>query len=175
MGYTWSMLQGNVDNGGDNNPYGDIPGRNVYLWGYLQDDRRHDIRGSAVWQTTSWLSLGTTYSYSSGAPYNRTFLNSVTGKQDDYRARLSVNPGVNLNDPGDDRPLRLPDIQRVNVKVMVNFRPLTGQNIEAYADFLNVLNLRTVTAVVTDDGPSFGAPKTLMAPMLVRLGARYRY
>jgi hypothetical protein len=175
MGYTWSKLEGNVDNGGDNNAWGDIPGRNVYLWGYLQDDRRHDIRGSATWQATRWLSLGTTYSYSSGAPYSRTFLNSVTGKQDDYRARVSINPGVNLNDPGDDRDLRLPDIQRVNLKVAVNFRPLTGQNIEAYADFLNVLNLRTVTAVITDDGPSFGQPKTLMTPMLVRLGARYRY
>jgi len=48
-------------------------------------------------------------------------------------------------------------------------------NLESYMDFLNVLNLRTVTAVTTDEGPNFGLPRSLMSPMLVRIGARYRY
>jgi hypothetical protein len=176
MGYTWSRLEGNVDNfSGDNNPYGDIPGRDVYLWGYLHDDRRHDIRGAASYQVNGWLSLGTTYSYSSGAPYSRFYRNQATARFEDYRARVGFNPGANPNDPGDDRELRLPDIQRLNIKVQVNWRPLLGVNLESYVDFLNILNLRTVTAVTTDDGPNFGAPRTLMSPMLVRLGARYRY
>jgi hypothetical protein len=176
MGYTWSRLQGNVDNAsGDNNPFGDIPGRDIYLWGYLHDDRRHDIRGSASYQVNNWLSLGTTYSYSSGAPYSRMYRNQATGKFEDFRAGVGFNPGTNPNDPGDDRELRLPDIQRLNVKVLVNLRPLLGVNLESYMDFLNVLNLRTVTAVTTDEGPNFGLPRSLMSPMLVRIGARYRY
>src|SRR5207248_386165 len=108
---------------GDNNLYGDIGPRDVYLWGYLHDDHRHDIRGSASWQATKWLSLGTTYSYSSGGVYSRTFRNDSTGKFEDYRAQVGVSPGGNVNDPTDDRELRLPDIQRLNVKVAVNFRP----------------------------------------------------
>jgi hypothetical protein len=176
MGYTWSKLAGNVDSAnGDNNPFGDNPGRDVYLYGYLRDDRRHDFRGSASWQATDWLTLGTTYSFSSGNPYNKTFRNSVTGKFEDLRAEVGYNPGTNPNDPGDDRELRLPDIYRVNLKVAVNFKPLFGQNLEAYVDFLNVLNTRAVTAVTVEEGPNFGAPRTLTSPMLLRLGARYRF
>jgi hypothetical protein len=175
MGYTWSKLEGNVDNNVDGNPWGDIGPRDVYLFGALQDDRRHDIRGSAAWQATSWLSIGTTYSYSSGAPYSRTYRNLQTGKQDDYRARIGMSASANVNDPADDRALRLPDIQRLNLKIQANLKPLTGIALEPFIDFLNVLNLRTPTAVVTEDGPMFGLPRTLMSPTLLRLGARYRY
>jgi hypothetical protein len=176
MGYTWSKLQGNVDSAGlDNNPFGDNPGRDAYLNGYLRDDRRHDFRGSATWQVTNWLSLGTTFSYSSGSPYSKMFRNNVTGKFEDLRASVGYNPGANPNDPGDDRELRLPDVYRVNAKVVVNFMPITGQNVEAYVDFLNVLNSRAVTAVTVEEGPNFGAPRSLTAAMLMRLGARYRY
>jgi hypothetical protein len=175
MGYTWSKLEGNVDNGGDNNLYGDIGPRDVYLWGYLQDDRRHDIRGTASWQANNWFSVGTTYSYSSGAPYSRTFKNVQTGSFEDYHASIGMDPGGNINDPKDDRPLRLPDIQRLNIKLLGNLKPLTGQNVEAYIDFLNVLNLRTTTAVTTEDGPNYGAPRKTLTPMLIRIGGRYRF
>ena len=175
LGYTWSRLDGNVDNGGDNNFYGDIPGRDVYLWGPLQDDHRHDIRGSFVYSMTNWLSFGSTYSYTSGAPYSRIYRNQITGRAEDLRARVGIDPGNNLNDPTDDRALRLPDIQRLNLRVATNLKPLLGKNLEFSLDFLNVLNLRTTTAVITDNGPSFGAPRTLMNATLLRLGARYRY
>jgi hypothetical protein len=176
MGYTWSRLAGNVDNNTlDNNPLGDDPGRDVYLYGLLKDDRRHDIRGSATWQTTNWLSLGTTFSISSGNPYTKVYRNSVTGKFEDQRAITGLDPGPNPNDPADDRVLVLPDQYRLNLKVVVNFRPLTGQNIETYVDILNLLNTRPVTAVTVEEGPTFGTPKTLATSMLLRLGARYRY
>jgi hypothetical protein len=176
MGYTWSKLEGNVDSVGlDNNPYGDNPGRDGYLYGFLRDDRRHDIRGSFTWQATNWLALGSTASFSSGTPYSRMFFNQVSGKFEDLRAATGYNSGTNPNDPSDDRELRLPDTYRVNLKVVVNLRPLIGQNLETYVDFLNILNTRTVTAVNTDDGPNFGVPRTLASPMLLRLGARYRY
>ena len=122
-----------------------------------------------------WLSLGTTYSYSSGAPYDRLFKNAYSGTFQDYRARRGYTPGANLNDPSDDRELRLPDIQRFNVKVQANLEPLLGIKLEPFVDFLNILNLRTVTQVVTEDGMTFGAPRKLSNPMLLRIGARYRY
>jgi hypothetical protein len=176
MGYTWSRLAGNVDNNTlDNNPFGDNAGRDVYLYGLLKDDRRHDIRGSATWQVTNYLSLGTTFSISSGNPYTKVYRNSVTGKFEDQRANTGLNPGLNPNDPGDDRELVLPDQYRLNLKIVVNFRPLTGQNIEAYTDILNLLNTRPVTAVVVEEGPNFGQPRTLATAMLLRLGARYKF
>lgn len=176
MGYTWSKLEGNVDSAmGDNNAYGDIGPRNVYLWGYLRDDRRHDLRGSATWMVNGWLSLGSTFSFSSGTPYTKLFYNSVTGRFEDQRARFATDPGANPNDPADDRETRLPDIFRVNLKVVLNARPLIGQNLEAYIDFLNILNTRTVTGVTVEEGPNYKAPRSLTAPMLVRLGARYKF
>jgi hypothetical protein len=175
LGYTWSKLEGNVDNSGDNNPYADIAGRDVYLFGFLQDDHRHDIRGSAAYSFTNWMSVGTTYSYTSGAPYNRLFKNATTGKNEDYRARAGTNPGVDLNNPDDDRELRLPDVQRLNIKLNASLKPLTGSDIDVYVDILNILNMRVATAVTTDDGPNFGAVRTLTNPMLFRIGGRYRY
>jgi hypothetical protein len=176
VGYTWSRLAGNVDNNTlDNNPLGDDPGRDVYLYGLLKDDRRHDLRGSATWQVTNWLSLGSTFSISSGNPYTKLYRNSVTGKFEDQRACTGCDPNTNPNDPTDDRNLVLPDMFRLNLKVVVNFRPLTGQNLEAYVDVLNLLNTRTVTAVNVEEGPAYNTPKTLASPMLLRLGARYKY
>jgi hypothetical protein len=175
MGYTWSRLEGNVDNGGENNLYGDIPGRDHYLWGSLQDDHRHDIRGALTYSVTPWLSFGSTYSYSSGAPYTRFYRNPTSGRFEDLHARVGVDPGTNINDPGDDRALRLPDIQRLNLKVSGNLKPLIGHNAELFMDLLNVLNVRTPTAVVTDNGANFGAPRTLTNRTLLRLGGRYRY
>ena len=61
------------------------------------------------------------------------------------------------------------------MKIQANLQPLLGIALEPYIDFLNILNLRTTTAVVTEDGVSFGALRTLMNPMLLRLGARFRY
>jgi hypothetical protein len=175
-GYTWSRLAGNVDSANlDNNPYGDIPPRDVYLYGYLKDDRRHDFRGSATWQATNWLSMGSTFSFSSGTPYTKLYRNNTTGKFEDQRSATGYNPGTNINDPADDRETRLPDVYRINLKLDVNWRPLTGQNIDTYIDFLNVLNLRPVTAVVVEDGPNYGTTRSIGGPMLLRIGARYRY
>jgi hypothetical protein len=175
LGYTWSKLEGNVDNSGDNNLYADIPGRDVYLYSFLQDDHRHDVRGSATYAFTNWLSLGTTYSFQSGAPYSRVFKNALTGKFEDYRARVGSDPGVDINAPEDDRELRLPDVTRLNLKINASLRQLIGSDVDVYFDFLNVLNMRVATAVITDAGPNFGATRTLTNPLLIRVGGRYRY
>jgi hypothetical protein len=172
--YTWSILQGNVFLE-ETNEYGDIPGRNVYLNGPSPYDRRHEMRASAVWQVNPWLSTGLVYNYYSGSPYSRKFYNAETGKFEDYRSRVGTNPGTDLNDPADDRDLRLPDIQKLNLQVRAMLLPLLNVNLEVFADVINVLAVRTTTAVYVEDGPNFGQPSARLDPFRVRLGLRYRY
>jgi hypothetical protein len=172
--YTWSKSNGTVFND-ENNPWGDIGPRDIYLDSVLQDDQRHVIKATSTYQWTRYLTTGLTWSYASGAPYSRFYRNVQTGAFEDVRAPRGINPGNNINDPGDDRQLRLPDIQKINFQVRVNLKPLTGINMDVYGDMLNVLALRTVTDVVDQDGPSFGQTSTLMAPTTVRFGFRFRY
>ncbi len=174
IAYTWSQLQGTVY-GGNSNPYGDITPRDVYLNGPLSDDHRHEVKALMTYQATSWLSLGATDTYYSGVPYSRLFRNTETGNFEDYRARRGSNPGTNINDPSDDRELRLPDVQDMAVQVRVNLRPLIGHRLEFFADILNVLALRTITSVQEQDGPQFGQLTGRMSPFRVRLGASYKY
>ena len=89
------------------NAWGDIPPRDLYLYGPMPDDSRHNIRATLVYRITPWLSTGALYSYNSGMPYSRYFRNDTTGGFDDLRARVGTNPGANINDPGDDRETRL--------------------------------------------------------------------
>ena len=172
--YTWSRLQGNVP-GEENNEFGNIPPRDIFLWGNLPNDRRHELRASVAYQATTWLSAGILYTYYSGSPYSRRFYNPVTGGYDNYRARVGINPGNNINDPSDDRELRLPDQQRFNLQVRANLEPFIGQRLEVYGDVLNALALRTTTGVYTDDGPFFGQANDRADTLRIRLGLRFRY
>jgi hypothetical protein len=172
--YTLSSLEGNVFDG-INNRWGDIAPRDVYLWGDLADDHRHELKMSATYQLTDWLSTGIRYRYNSGTPYSRLFRNDITTDYEDYRARVGINPGTNLNDPGDDRELRLPDIQDFNAQIRANLFPLIGQKLDFYVDVLNVLALRTPTAYGQEDGRNFGIMTSRMAPFRIRLGVNYKY
>ncbi len=172
--YTWSRLEGNVDNN-ENNDFGTVPARDQYLYGFLPDDRRHVVKTSMTFQLTNWLSLGVGWRYLSGAPYQRRFRNDVLGAFNDYRAQVGVNPAGNINDPDDDRPLRLPDRQEMNAQVRVNLKPLTGINLDFNADILNLLALRTTLTVQEQDGPLWSQPANRMETFRLRLGLRYRY
>jgi hypothetical protein len=172
--YTWSRLEGTVMEG-NNNLYGDIEPLDLFLYGPLPDDHRHEIKGNFSYRFTPWLSTTVRYSYYSGLPYNRRYRNEVTGRFESQRARVGANPGNNINDPNDDRELRLPDVQSLNAQVAVNFLPLIGQNLETFVDVLNVLGLRTATSVEENDGPQFGIQRDRMSPLRIRFGLRYRY
>ncbi len=172
--YTLSSLVGNVFNGADNR-FGDIAPRDVYLWGSLPDDHRHEIKFTGQYAFTIWLSTGVRYTYFSGLPYDRLFRNGQTGSFEDYRAGIGIDPGANINDPGDDRTLRRSDLHSVNTQVRVNLHPLIGQRIDFWVDVLNVLALRTVTAVGQEDGRTFGVSESRMAPFQIRLTAQYKY
>ncbi len=174
VAYTWSYLRGSVADV-SNNAYGDIGPRDVYLLGSLPQDHRHEVKGLLTYQAAEWLSLGMIDVYFSGTPYNRTFRNAETGAYDDYRARLGQNPGSNINDPTDDRELRLPDVMEVGLQVRVNLRPLIGQRLEIFTDILNLLALRTTTGVTEQDGPLFGQQTGRLAPFRLRVGASVKF
>ncbi len=172
--YTWSHLDGTVLEGNDN-AYGDIAPRDVFLYGPLADDHRHEIKANFSYRFAPWLSTTVRYSYYSGTPYNHRYRNDTTGGYDNQRARVGTNPGANVNDPNDDRELRLPDVQSLNAQIALNFQPLIGQNLETFVDWLNVLGLRTTTSVEENDGPQWGIQRGRMSPMRIRFGLRYRY
>ncbi len=174
VSYTWSKLEGTVA-GGTNNAWGDIPGRDVFLYGYLPDDHRHAIKAAIGYQATPWLSFGSRTIYTSGFPYDRLFRNPETTTYDVYRAPRGINPGTNINDPTDDRELRLPDQLEVNVQGRVNLMPLIGRALDFYVDVLNLLALRTANSVATNDRQDFGVQRGWMDPFRIRLGLNFRY
>jgi hypothetical protein len=172
--YTLSQLEGNVFDGSDNQ-WGDIAPRDVFLWGPLADDHRHEIKFSSTYQFTPWLSTGMRYRYFSGRPYNHYYRNEVTGNWEVLRARTGINPGTNINDPTDDRELRLPDLQDFNVQVRLNLFPLLGERLDFYVDVLNALALRTPNNIGQEDGRDFGVIRGRQGPFRIRLGLNYRY
>lgn len=173
--YTWSHLEGNVNNN-ETNDFGSNPARDAaYGWGDLPDDVRHSLRVATTYQPRAWLSAGVLWRYSSGRPYSRFFRNDVLFTNTDLRAQVGVDPGVNINDPGDDRALRYPDLLDVHLQMRANLQPLVRQRLELYVDILNVLALRSTTTVDTNDGPGFGTPRGRLSPLRLRLGLRYRY
>jgi hypothetical protein len=170
ISYTLSELKG------ADGAYGNNPGQDLFLYGYLDDDHRHEIRARSSLQMTSWLSGGFRYTYTSGLPYNRMYRNTVTGEFTDYRAPLGYSAGGDVNDPRDDRELRRPDLHSVNLQLRLNMRPILKQQLDFFVDVLNVFALRTSTGVTENDGPSFGRPtSSRMGPMRMRLGMNYRY
>jgi hypothetical protein len=171
--YTWSRLEGNMD--ALNSPYGSIPARDVFLYGPLPDDHRHELKLTLQYQLTSWASMGLRYYYTSGQPYNRLYFNRETDGFNLYRARVGVSPGNNVNDPADDRELRLPDRQDFNAQVRVNLLPFIGHRLDLYVDVLNVLGLRTATQIGQNDGQDFGVERAWTDPFRIRLGLNYRY
>jgi hypothetical protein len=174
--YTWSRLDGTMLNGLDGSSlHALIPPRNVFLDGPLSDDHRHELHLTLSYQLGRWASVGTRYLYYSGLMYNRFFRNDETTGFEDLRAQTGLNAGTNVNDPGDDRPLRLPDVHDLNVQLRVNWQPLIGQRLETFVDVLNVLATRTTTSVAQNDGPDFGVLRNRMAPFRIRLGVMYRY
>jgi hypothetical protein len=172
--YTLAYLEGTVFNG-FNNAWGDIPPRDVFLNGYLPDDHRHEVKATFAYQATPWLSFGSRTIYLSGQPYDRLFRNDATNGFDVYRAERGYNPGANLNDPADDRQLRLPDQMEVNVQARINFMPLIGKQLDFYVDVLNALALRSPTGIGNQDGLNFGVPTGYMDPFRVRLGMNFKY
>jgi hypothetical protein len=172
--YTLAYLSGTVANGSSND-WGDVPSRDVFLDGYLPDDHRHEIKLSTIYAITPWLTVGSRTTYLSGFPYDQLYRQDVTATFDRRNSRRGETAGANINDPGDDRTLRLPDRMEVNGSIHFNMQPIIRQNLDFYVDVLNVLALRTVTAYGTSVGQDFGVARGWMDPFRIRLGVNYKF
>jgi hypothetical protein len=149
-----------------------------FEFGFLENDVRHNARVSASYELPLGLSVGGTAVYLSGRPYNHYYLNNYYGDYYDRRARRGFDPGEDLDDPSDDKELRLPDQFFVNARVMWRLEELTGQDIQLMADVFNVLNARPTTSVEqrhVNDGAGFGRPLTRANPLSAQLALRYRF
>jgi len=173
--YQWARLEGNVVDGARND-FLNNPAQDVFQYGFLPGDSRHSIRAQAVYQWAPWISTGATYSYTSGTPVQLRYFNNVTAAYTDFRARRGFDPGVDINDIGDDSEYRLPDQQLFNLQVRFNLKPLTKINAELWADFLNLLALRTTTAVETQaDSPGVRVGTARLEPLRMRLNFRVKF
>ncbi len=90
--YTWSRLDGTVMEG-SGNLYGDRPARDLYLYGPLGDDHRHEVKANLSYAATRWLSTTVRYSYYSGLPYSQRYRNS-------RHRQLRRLPGAGRQHPG---------------------------------------------------------------------------
>jgi hypothetical protein len=173
LAYTLSSYEG-VDDASFASSYLDNPSQASYFYGPLSVDNRHDVRALVTYQMTPWLSTSATYQFHSGGPYNRYFFDPVYGSYSRFQAQRGYDARGNTN-PDDDLQLRLPDISELALQVRANFERILKVKLDAWADVLNVLALRTTTAYFENDGPNFGRTANRLPPMRVRVGLRYRY
>ena len=171
--YTWSRYEGSSDTSYAG-LYLDNPGQTKYFYGPLATDYRHEVKAQGSYSINAWLSLGLTYQFHSGGPYNRYFLDPVFGSFSRFQANRGYDWSGTL-DPTDDRALRMPDISVLNFKVQATLEPLIKQRIDIWADIFNVLNLRTTTSVIQTDGPFWGRSASRLGSTRLSVGARYRF
>lgn len=156
--------------------------QNPYLYGPLPDDLRHMVKLQTYYAWDFGLTLGAVYRFESGSPYSAFYRDTENESFALRRAPRGRHPGNDINDPEDDRFLRVADFTRLDLRVGWNFEQLTGQKLSVSADIFNALNLGAVTGVynrVHEDGespgPDFGEPTGYQSPFRVQLGIRYQY
>jgi hypothetical protein len=173
MSYTWTYYQGTGDSS-VNGAFLDNPGQTQFYYGPLGNDRRHDLRAQVTYDITSYLSAGVIYGFLSGGPYNHYYYDPAYGSFNALKTRRGYDTRNTLS-LDDDVPLRLPDISSLNLQVRFSMLPFIKQRLEFYADFRNLLALRTTTSVIQSDGPFWGRASARLPPMNVRLGVEYRF
>jgi hypothetical protein len=172
LAYTWSELEETIAQTPFLSP--SMAPTSVRLVAPGAEDRRHVVQGAALVRLRH-ASFGLVYGYWSGRPAARR-LRAPAGADAyaDYRAPVGVDPGVDLNDPSDDRPLRIADLQTVDLQVRIR-AALGDLRVEPFVDVLNLLAARAATAVVEVDGPRFGQPTRRQEGRVVRFGLAARY
>jgi hypothetical protein len=152
-------------------PWGVIPGRSGLVPNQRWDDQgRHFLHGRAIADLGGYVSVGALYRYAQGEVYGRLFRNDVRNSYENRRAVRGTNPGSNLNDPSDDRSLRLPSLQQLSLQLRARGRRWLGVDADLFLDVMQVLDDR---GSVDPDSPVFAAPAS--EDSWFRLGLEYRY
>ncbi len=98
--------------------------------------------------------------HQSGQPYGRTFTANLN-----YGRSLRF-----LGEPIDSR--RTDNVTILDVRVQKGFRLFEGRRVAAFADVYNLFNANPDESISWTSGPSFQRPINIVAPRIVRVGAR---
>jgi hypothetical protein len=70
---------------------------------------------------------------------------------------------------------RMPDVTILDLRVQKGFRIADGRVVSVFADVFNALNTNPEESLSWSSGPSFLQPFSILAPRIVRLGARLEW
>ncbi len=98
--------------------------------------------------------------HQSGQPYGRTFTANLN-----YGRSLRI-----LAEPIDSR--RMDNVTILDLRTEKAFRLFDGRRVAAFADVFNVFNVNPEEAVSWTSGPSFLRPLNIIAPRILRVGAK---
>jgi hypothetical protein len=106
------------------------------------NEQRHSVRVLGAWDIARIVSLGLVYTHDSGRP--TTLVSPSIANPWGDRASRGVNPGTNLNDPGDDdQPTRYPATERLNLQARFRIGRWVPFGFDLYADLLNAFDQRS--------------------------------
>ncbi len=101
--------------------------------------------------------------HQSGQPFGRTFSTTLN-----YGRSVRI-----LAEPMDTR--RMDNITILDVRVEKGFRLAEGRRVAVFVDGFNLLNANTEETVSWTSGPSFLRPLNIVAPRIVRIGAKVEW
>jgi outer membrane receptor protein involved in Fe transport len=195
--YTWAQSYGNAE-GYVNSDIGqadagitqsfDYPGLVEHSYGYLPNDRRHNIKAYGAYFVTPELSLGLNLQVSSGRPKNcfGNYPDSSIEIDGDYSGYYGASSFYCSGQPS-PRGSRGRTPWTSQVDLSMRFTPQAFEGLALGVDVFNVFNSTKVTQIkeAGEDGSlyysaglesaSYGSAERWQAPMYVRLSAEYRF
>jgi len=172
--YTFSRSEGTTES--QLGTFMDNYRQNDLFWGFSSFDRRHVLKLMGSYRFPWGLTLGSTFSWATGFPFNQWSRNDYTAGYSILHAPRGYDP----DHPDDPYWNRYPDQLRINVKVLLDLQRYTGQKLELFSEVQNLLNLRNKTAVeehVTPPGSPthYGEFQAYGPGLQAAVGLRYRY
>lgn len=150
--------------------------------GYAPGDIRHQIKFHGSY-TTHGFTFGPNLTYVSGELVRYALFNVADPRVgatpagnlgNILRGPLGTEPGT-PNDPNSLSEFRLPDRLTVNLRLQYDFYEVLHQHFFVIADFFNLLNASSATAVNNTAGPNFGLVSSRQQPFQAQFALRYLY
>jgi hypothetical protein len=144
-----------------------------FYYGFLPQDTRHQLKltASYIWHG---LGVGAVFSYASGVPRTKLYINATDQAANDYRSPQGTEPGSG-NNVAQVAEFRLPDVFTLDMRLSYDFYELIKFHMTVIADVFNILNARPATAVNQVD-PNFGqVTARAVLPLRATLGLNFIY
>jgi hypothetical protein len=183
--YTLAFARGTVDDYFTG--FGSNPRQDLFYNGYVNDDRRHQLKGSVNYRTTFGLDVGVRLQYRTGTPLWETYTNPVDGSALFHSPRgtgfaiNSTTGAQNINDPGSWVYLRNPDFFETDLQIRYDLgQQLLGmkQNrLEVAALFVNALNQTypsSLSSRYATNSYLYGTANSITTPFQSELTIRFR-